>query len=248
MVRRAPGRNRRRTRKSEILHFRPLASTAALGHMARMVQAKICGLTTPETVRSALEGGAAYLGFNFFEKSPRYVAPDASEQLALPARNRGVGVAAVVVDPSDALLDRLMLTLKPDFIQLHGKEQPPRVAEVRARTGVLVIKALPIETSDDLAAAAAFEGAADHLLFDAKAPKGADLPGGNGAAFDWTLLSGRRFARPWFLAGGLHPWNVAEAVKASGAPIVDVSSGVERGPGYKDPALISAFLEAVRRA
>jgi phosphoribosylanthranilate isomerase len=211
-----------------------------------MAKAKICGLSTPEAVQAALEGGAAYLGFVFFAKSPRNLDPATAARLAEPARGRA-GVVAVTVDPDDESLDRIAAALAPDLIQLHGRESPSRVAEVRARTGALTIKAIQVGAAEDLAGLAAYEGAADHLMLDAKAPPGAPVPGGNGEAFDWSLASGRRFARPWFLAGGLDPWNVAEAVAASGAPVVDVSSGVERGPGYKDPRLISAFLDAVRR-
>jgi phosphoribosylanthranilate isomerase len=216
--------------------------------MAGMVQAKICGLSTPEAVQAALDGGASYLGFVFFAPSPRNVAPEAAQRLAAPARGRGVRTVAVTVDPDDALLDRIIATLAPDLIQLHGKETPARAAAIRARTGAQVLKALPVSEAADLDAAGAYAGAADQLMFDAKAPPGAALPGGNGEAFDWSLMQGRRFDRPWFLSGGLDPWNVASAAAASGAPLVDVSSGVERGPGYKDPHLISAFLEAVRRA
>jgi phosphoribosylanthranilate isomerase len=212
-----------------------------------MAKAKICGLSTPEGVQAALDGGAAYLGFVFFARSPRDIAPEAAAQLAEPARGKA-GVVAVTVDPDDALLERLMATLAPDVIQLHGRETPARAAEVARRTGAEVMKALSVSTAADIDAANAYEGAAHHIMLDAKAPAGADLPGGNGARFDWRLPQGRRFVRPWFLAGGLDPWNVAEALKASGAPLVDVSSGVERGPGYKDPRLISAFLDAVRRA
>jgi phosphoribosylanthranilate isomerase len=216
--------------------------------MGAMATAKICGLTTAEAVKAALEGGASHLGFNFFAASPRAVSPETAARLAEPARGRSVRVVAVTVDPDDVLLDRLMATLRPDLIQLHGRETPSRAAAVAARTGAGVIKALPVAEAGDLEPAAAYEGVVEHLMFDAKPPKGAAMPGGLGAAFDWTLLAGRRFARSWFLAGGLDPWNVAEALRASGAPLADVSSGVERGPGVKDPALISAFLEAVRRA
>jgi len=215
--------------------------------MADMVQAKICGLSTPEAVQAALDGGAAYMGFVFFQPSPRNLAPETAARLAAPVRGRA-RVTAVTVDPDDALLDRLMTTLRPDMIQLHGRETPARTAAVRDRTGAEVMKALPVAEAGDLKAADTYADAADRLMFDAKAPPGAALPGGNASTFDWTLLKGRRFDRPWFLAGGLDPWNVVEAIGASGAPLVDVSSGVERGPGYKDPALISAFLEAVRRA
>ncbi len=208
--------------------------------------AKICGLSTPDAVRAALEGGAAYVGFVFFPASPRNVRPELAARLAEPARNKA-GVVAVTVDADDQALDVIMAVLKPDLIQLHGRETPQRAAAIAARTGVGVIKALPVSEAADLSAASAFDGAVDHLMFDAKPPKGSSLPGGVGASFDWTLLAGRRFQRPHFLAGGLDPWNVRDAAKLSGAPLVDVSSGVERGPGLKDPGLISAFLDAVRR-
>lgn len=212
-----------------------------------MAKAKICGLSTPEGVQAALDGGAAYVGFVFFPKSPRHIDAEAAARLAEPARGKAE-IVAVAVDPDDELLDRIARTLRPDLIQLHGHETPSRAAEVRRRTEARIIKAVPISSAADLDAAQAFDGAADHLMLDAKAPAGAALPGGNGVGFDWALAAGRRYARPWFLAGGLDPWNVGEALAASGAPLVDVSSGVERGPGYKDPRLISAFLDAVRRA
>jgi len=212
-----------------------------------MTQAKICGLSTPEAVRAALDGRAAYLGFVFFAKSPRNLTPQAAVRLAEPARGKAK-LVAVVVDPDDALLDDLSAVLAPDLIQLHGRETPARAREVAQRTGAGVIKALSVASARDFDAAAAFDGVVEHLMFDAKPPKESVLPGGVGASFDWPLASGRRFSRPWFLAGGLDPWNVGEAVRVSGAPLVDVSSGVERGPGLKDPALITAFLDAVRRA
>jgi phosphoribosylanthranilate isomerase len=211
-----------------------------------MTTAKICGLSTPEAVGAALEGGASHLGFVFFAPSPRNLAPDAAGRLAGAVRGRARTVA-VVVDPDDGLVDRIAAALRPDLFQLHGRETPRRAAEIAARTGSGVVKALPVSDPSDLAAAAAYEPVCAHLMFDARAPEGSDLPGGVGARFDWTLLAGRRFARPWFIAGGLDPWNVGEAVAACGAPMVDVSSGVERGAGCKDPALISAFLQAVRR-
>ncbi|MBL8770502.1 MAG: phosphoribosylanthranilate isomerase [Phenylobacterium sp.] len=211
-------------------------------------QTKICGVTTPEAVQAALDGRTSFLGFMFFERSPRNIAPDAAARLAPPARAKGVRLVAVTVDPSDDELDAITRHLAPDLIQLHGHEPPGRVREVLGRTGAGVIKVLPVAEAGDLAAAAAYEPVVDHLMFETKPPKDADRPGGRGVAFDWTLMKGRRFQKPWFLAGGLNPWNVAEAITASGAPIVDVSSGVERGPGLKDPALITAFLDAVRRA
>lgn len=210
-----------------------------------MASAKICGLSTAETVSAALDGGAAFVGFVFFAKSPRNIDAETAFRLAQPARNRAK-VVAVVVDPDDDALDRLVGALKPDLIQLHGKEPPARVAQVRDRTGVGVIKALSVSEAADFAAAAPYDGLVDHLMFDAKPPTGSDLPGGVGASFDWSLLHGRRFERPHFLAGGLDPWNASLAVRQSGAPLLDVSSGVERGPGVKDPGLISAFLDAVR--
>lgn len=213
-----------------------------------MPTAKICGLSTPETVKAAVDGGASHIGFMFFDRSPRNLTPDAAARLAPLARAANVKIVAVTVDPDDELLDRLSATLKPDFIQLHGKEPPARARAVAARTGAGVIKVFSVSEPSDLAPARAYEGVVDHLMFDAKAPEGFDRPGGTGAQFDWTMMKDRRFERPWFLAGGLDPWNVAEAVRQSGATLVDVSSGVERGAGIKDPLLISAFLEAVRRA
>jgi phosphoribosylanthranilate isomerase len=213
-----------------------------------MSQVKICGLSTPETVEAALQGGAAYLGFVFFDRSPRKVAPELAAQLIAPLRASPAKAVALLVDPDDATVDEIVRVMRPHFIQLHGKETPARVAAVAARSGLPVIKALPVSDAADIDAARAYDGAAEHLMFDAKPPKDADRPGGLGEPFDWTLLSGRRFSRPHFLAGGLDPWNVAEALSLSGAPIADVSSGVERGPGLKDATLITAFLQAVRRA
>lgn len=211
-------------------------------------KAKICGVSTPEAVRAAVDGDAAYLGFMFFPKSPRNIAPEAAARLAPPARARGVKIVAVVVDPSDNEIDAIVTGLDPDLIQLHGKETPPRVREIAQRSGRGIVKVVPVSEASDFTAAAAYEPLVEHLMFETKPPKDADRPGGLGVAFDWTLLRGRRFQRPWFLAGGLDPWNVSGAIGASKAPLVDVSSGVERGPGLKDPALITAFLDAVRRA
>jgi len=211
------------------------------------VDVKICGLSTPEAVAAALAGKAAWLGFVFFPASPRLVTAEAAARLAAAARERSRTVA-VMVDPEDAEVDAVARVLKPHAIQLHGREDPRRAAAIRDRTGTEIIKALPVSGAADLDAARAFEGAADYLMFDARPPEGSALPGGVGARFDWSLLAERRFGRPWFLAGGLDPWNLAEAVRLSGAAAVDVSSGVERGPGVKDPALISAFLAAAQRA
>ncbi len=212
-----------------------------------MATAKICGLSTPEAVTAALEGKASHLGFMFFARSPRNIEPEAAARLAAPVRGRAQ-IVAVVVDPDDGELDRIVSLLRPDLIQLHGRETPARAAAIAQRTGAGVIKVLHVAEASDLDAAAAYDGAVDHLMFETKPPKDSDRPGGLGASFDWSLMAGRRYQRPWFLAGGLDPWNAADAIAQSGAPMLDVSSGVERGPGVKDPALISAFLEAVRRA
>ena len=211
------------------------------------VAVKICGLSTTESVNAALAGRAAMVGFVFFPKSPRAVTADTAARLAAPARGRA-RVVAVTVDPSDAELETIARVLKPDLIQLHGKESPARVRQIAHKTGAGVIKAIGVSEASDLASAADYDGLVDHLMFDAKPPEGSALPGGVGARFDWDMLKGRRFERPWFLAGGLDPWNVAEALDRSSAPMLDVSSGVERGAGLKDPALITAFLDAVRRA
>ncbi len=213
-----------------------------------MLGVKICGLSTPDAVRAALDGGASHLGFMFFDKSSRNIAPDAAGRLAVSAQGSTTKIVAVTVDPDDVLLDRLVADLGPDLIQLHGKETPTRVRQVAQRTGCGVIKVFSVSEASDIAAAEAYDGLVEHLMFDAKAPKTSATPGGTGSRFDWTLMTGRRYQRPWLLGGGLDPWNVAEAIRQSGAPMVDVSSGVERGPGLKDPALITAFLDAVRRA
>lgn len=212
---------------------------------------KLCGLSTPEALIAAREGGAAYVGFVFFDKSPRHIRPMAAQDLTdLLTHCKGPPAksVAVCVDPDNDALAQMLAQFKPDLIQLHGKETPARCAEIRGLTGCGLIKAVSVSDASDIQAARVFDGLVDHLLFDARPPKDADLPGGVGARFDWTLLQGQRFSKPWFLAGGLDPWNVAEAIRVSGAPLVDVSSGVERGPGLKDPALISAFLERVRSA
>lgn len=214
-------------------------------------RAKICGLTTPDTLDAALAGGAAFVGAVVFPRSPRHIAPLHAAALFERARGQGPGrakIVAVTVDADDALLTEIALILKPDLIQLHGSETPARAEQVRVLTGAGIIKALPIRAHEDFDEAVIWEPFADHLMFDAKPPEGSDLPGGVGARFDWTLLAGRAFRHPWFVAGGLNPDNVGEAVRISGAPLVDVSSGVESAPGVKDPARIAAFLEAVRTA
>lgn len=204
--------------------------------------AKICGLATPDAVDAALAGGASHLGFVFHPKSSRDIDPLMAAELVGMARGKALSVA-VVVDPDDALIERLAREVAPDLYQLHGRETPERVAEIGERTGAGVIKALPVAGAADLRATGVYEAVADHLLFDA-APDG-ERAGGGGAVFDWSVLAGRSFRKPWFLAGGLDPRNVADAVRETGAPGVDVSSGVESAPGVKEPALITAFLKAV---
>ena len=211
-----------------------------------MTTVKICGLTTPETLDAALDQGAAFVGAVIFRKSPRHIDPLHAATLFEQARGRAK-IVAVTVDADDEVLTEIALILKPDLIQLHGSETPERAARVRTLTGAGIIRALAVRTAADIDAAAIWDGAADHLMFDAKPPEGSDLPGGVGASFDWRLLAGRSFDRPWFLAGGLDAGNVAQAVRISGAPLVDVSSGVESAPGVKDPARIAAFLDAVHR-
>lgn len=213
--------------------------------MTAAARAKICGLTTPETLAAALDAGAAYVGAVVFASSPRHLEPEAAGALFAAARGRAA-VVAVTVDADDALITRIAAQLRPDLIQLHGAETPERADEVRRATGAGIIRARPVSTSEDIDAAAAWEDAADHLLFDARPPTGSILPGGVGARFDWSLLAGRRFARPWFLAGGLDAGNVGEALAITGAPLVDVSSGVESAPGAKDAGRIAAFMTAVR--
>jgi phosphoribosylanthranilate isomerase len=214
----------------------------------KAIKAKVCGLSTAEMVRVAAENGADLIGLVFFAKSPRNVTVQQAAELASVAKAFGVGVVAVTVDAPNSLLDAISALVAPDVFQLHGSETTTRVAEVRALTSTPVMRALRIAEAADLDAARRFEAAADYLMFDAKAPTGSALPGGNGAAFDWSLLAGRAFVKPWVVAGGLSPANVAQAVAQSGAQLVDVSSGVESAPGVKDPFLIEAFLKAVRRA
>lgn len=223
--------------------LRMRARRAKWRSMNAKIRAKICGLTRAEDVAAAVAAGAGYLGFNFFEKSPRFVTADTARALALDVPP-GVAKVGLVVDVDDQVLDALCATVPLDFIQLHGAETPERVAEVKARYGLPVIKAFGIAGPEDTDQIARFSRVADVLLVDAKPPKGADLPGGNGLAFDWRLLAGRRWAVPWMLAGGLRPDNVALAIEMTGATQVDVSSGVEAAPGIKDAQKMSAFILA----
>ena len=205
---------------------------------------KICGLKTPETVAAACEAGAAYVGFNFFPKSPRSVSPTLARALAVEVPV-GVAKVALTVDADDATLDEIDRLVPLDMLQLHGGETPERVAEVKARYGLPVMKVVGVAERADVARIAEFEEVADQILVDAKAPKGAVLPGGNGLSFDWRLLEGRRWKTPWMLAGGLHAGNVAEAVLRTGARQIDLASGVERAPGEKSVEMIRAFFAAV---
>ena len=207
------------------------------------VRVKFCGLTSPEAVEAAAKAGAAYGGFVHFSKSPRHLPAERIAELAGQAE--GLCKVVLTVDADDETLDALMAA-PLDMIQLHGSETPERVAEIRARYGLPVMKAVGIRDEADLAAIGEYARAADQLLIDAKPPKGAALPGGNGLAFDWRLLQGRRWALPWMLAGGLDARNAAEAVRLTGASQLDLSSGVESSPGVKDPALIRAFMAALR--
>jgi len=208
---------------------------------------KICGLSTAETVAAALSGGASHVGFIFFPKSPRNVTPQDAARLRQAARGRALAVA-VTVDADDAFLDTVVVAMAPDMLQLHGRETPARVAEVKARYGLPVMKALSVAERADLDAIAPYAGIADRFLLDAKPPKGADLPGGNGIAFDWRLLEGLSGEVDYLLSGGLCAGNVGEALALVSPPGLDLSTGVETAPGIKDPALITQFFAAVAAA
>jgi phosphoribosylanthranilate isomerase len=211
--------------------------------MTNPVSVKICGLATVDDVRACADAGANYMGLVFFEKSPRNITLPAARELALAAP-LGLAKVALVVNPSDAELDAITGTVPLDMLQLHGRETPERVAEVKARYGLPVMKAVGIADGDDLPKLESYFGVADQILVDAKPPKGGELPGGNGLSFDWRLIAGRRWPCPWMLAGGLTPENVAEAVKMTGAKQVDVSSGVEDAPGQKNAKLIQKFVQS----
>lgn len=210
------------------------------------LEVKICGVNAPEALAAARDGGAAFVGFIFYPPSPRYVSPE--QAAALAAEKGATRAVAVTVDADDTTLAGIQRAVAIDLWQLHGAESPERVAEVRARFGLPVMKALKVAGPEDLAAAEAYQEAADRLLFDAKPPEGASgmLPGGNALAFDWQLLADRSWPRPWMLSGGLNADNLAEAVAVSGAAAVDVSSGVEHAPGRKDPGRIKTLLELAR--
>lgn len=211
------------------------------------VKTKICGLKTPEAVLAAVKGGAAYVGFVFFAASPRNISPEHVAELT-PLVPAGVTRVALTVDADDDLIASIVSTAGIDMIQLHGKESPERVQEIKQRFCLPVMKVIPVSTAADLAAAADYENVADQLLFDARPPKGATRPGGNAVSFDWKLMHQLETSLPWVLAGGLSLENVAEAISVSGATAVDVSSAVETAPGVKDIKKIKAFIEAVSAA
>lgn len=208
---------------------------------------KICGLKTDAAVWAALAGGASHIGFIFFPKSPRHISLDEAARLRQAASGRAKTVA-VTVDADDAALDEIVAAMTPDMLQLHGTETPERVATVKARYGLPVIKAFAIRDASDLAAIAPYRGLADRFLFDAKPPVGSDLPGGNGVSFDWRVLAGLDAEVDYMLSGGLNAANVGDALRLANPPAIDISSGVESAPGVKDVALIENFFRAVRAA
>lgn len=214
--------------------------------MNTSIKVKICGLTRESDVAACADAGASYIGINFFPPSPRFVAPALARDLALAAPI-GLAKVALVVDADDATLDAITATVPLDMLQLHGHETPERVAEIRARYGLPVMKAIGIADASDLDQIDTYAAVADQLLIDAKPPRGAVLPGGNGLSFDWRLLAGRKYwTRPWMLAGGLTTANVSEALHRTGAMQVDVASGVESAPGIKDAGMIAAFIRAAQ--
>lgn len=213
--------------------------------MAEKISVKICGLRTPDDVAAVAAAGAAYCGFTFFAKSPRNVSFSQARDLALTAPP-GLAKVALTVDADDTFLDDLTRDVPLDMLQLHGHETPARVAAVKARYGLPVMKAVGVADADDLVELDSYLKVADQILVDAKPPKNADLPGGNGLTFDWRLIAGRRWPVPWMLAGGLTPDNVGQAIAMTGAKQVDVASGVESAPGVKDIAAIRKFARAAQ--
>ncbi|RJG43274.1 phosphoribosylanthranilate isomerase [Mesorhizobium sp. DCY119] len=208
---------------------------------------KICGLKTDEALAAALAGGASHVGFIFFQKSPRNINPLEAGRLREIARGRAKAVA-VTVDADDQTLDHIVASMTPDMLQLHGHETVERVAEVKARYGLPVMKAFAVREAADIDAIAPYIGVADRFLFDAKPPLGSELPGGNGVSFDWRLLTGLESQVDYMLSGGLNAANIGEALRLTNPPGIDISSGVESAPGVKDVALIDGFFRAVRAA
>jgi phosphoribosylanthranilate isomerase len=207
------------------------------------VQVKICGLSTPETLDAALKGGASHVGFVFFPKSPRNVTPDQAAALATRVQGKAK-IVGLFVDPTADDIDRVRAQVHLDVVQLHGDETPAVVSQMRTTQALDVWKALPVRTARDLDDAQKYRGAASLILYDAKPPANSDLPGGNGLRFDWELLREHQHPLPWALSGGLDARNIAEAVRITNAPLLDVSSGVESAPGIKDVDKIAAFLKA----
>ncbi|WP_458791590.1 phosphoribosylanthranilate isomerase [Yoonia sp. MH D7] len=213
--------------------------------MPKDTRVKICGLSDAAGLKTAIDAGAAYVGFVFFEKSPRNVSIATAKTLALTVPV-GVAKVALVVNADNATLDAITNAVPLDILQLHGSEPPERVLEIKARYGLPVMKAVGVADASDIATLETYMQVADQILVDAKPPQNADLPGGNGLAFDWKLIAKRRWPIPMMLAGGLTPGNVAEAIRLTGATQVDVSSGVESAPGIKAPALVKAFINAAQ--
>ena len=211
------------------------------------VSVKICGMVALQDVEASVDAGADYLGFVFFEKSPRNLSVPQAATLMQDVPD-AVQNVALLVNPTDVFLSDLLAAAPVDLLQLHGSETPERLFEIKETTGVPVMKALGVADQSDLAAIDSYADVADQILVDAKPPKGADLPGGNGLAFDWTLIANRTWSQPWMLAGGLRPDNARAAISRTDAVQLDVSSGVETAPGVKDPALIRAFIETVKRS
>jgi phosphoribosylanthranilate isomerase len=211
------------------------------------IQVKICGIASVEAADAVLRAGADFAGLVFHPPSPRHVTPDKAAQLAARLRGR-TRIVALLSDPKDEDVESAIAAAQPDFVQLHGRETPDRIAALRARFGKPVIKAIAVAESSDLACVPVFDSVADMLLFDAKAPASATREGGHGAPFDWQLLRGRSFKRPWLLAGGLNADNVARAIRSAESPGVDVSSGVETAPGLKSAEMIAAFVGNARAA
>jgi phosphoribosylanthranilate isomerase len=213
----------------------------------KVLDIKICGLKTDAALAAALAGGASHVGFIFFPKSPRNIAPSEAGRLRKAAGGKAKTVA-VTVDADNAFLDTIVAEMKPDMLQLHGSETPQRLTELKARYGLPVMKAISVREQADLATIAPYRGVADRLLFDAKPPKGSELPGGNGVSFDWTILARLDADVDYMLSGGLNAANIGEAMRLANPPGLDISSGVESAPGVKDTALIEQFFKAVRAA
>lgn len=208
---------------------------------------KICGLKTEEAVRAAIAGGASHVGFIFFARSPRNVDVATAARLAAIASAAGVAPVAVTVDADDAFLDEIVSVMKPAMLQLHGRENPARVADIKERYGLPVMKAIAVSEVADIDRIAPYRGIADRFLFDAKPPKGSELPGGNAVSFDWSILKQLPPGIDWMLSGGIDAGNVGDAIAVANPPGLDLSSGVESAPGVKDAGLIAAFFDTVRK-